>query len=113
MARFFTPARAAGVGRAAVMDVVKWMEDSGTAVDWRNEMALDRKNVEEVLEQIRPSLQRDGGDVELVDVTEDGVVKVRLKGHCACCPHAQMTLSYGIEAALKEKLPEVSRVEAV
>jgi len=71
-----------------------------------------REKVEEILNQIRPSLQADGGDVELVDVV-DGVVKLRLKGSCAGCPMSQMTLAFGIERVLKEKLPEVKKVEAV
>ena len=71
-----------------------------------------REKVEEILKQIRPSLQADGGDVELVDVV-DGVVKLRLKGSCAGCPMSQMTLAFGIERVLKEKLPEVIKVEAV
>jgi Fe-S cluster biogenesis protein NfuA len=71
-----------------------------------------REKVEEILNQIRPSLQADGGDVELVDVV-DGIVKVRLKGACAGCPMSQMTLAFGIERVLKEKVPEVKKVEAV
>ncbi len=71
-----------------------------------------REKVEEILKQIRPSLQADGGDVELVDVV-DGVVKLRLKGACAGCPMSQMTLAFGIERILKEKVPEVKKVEAV
>jgi Fe-S cluster biogenesis protein NfuA len=71
-----------------------------------------REKVEEILNQIRPSLQADGGDVELVDVV-DGVVKLRLKGSCAGCPMSQMTLAFGIEKVLKEKVPEVKRVESV
>lgn len=72
-----------------------------------------RKKVEAVLNQIRPALQADGGDVELVDVTKEGVVKVRLVGACAGCPMSTMTLSLGIERTLKERVPEVKRVEAV
>jgi Fe-S cluster biogenesis protein NfuA len=71
-----------------------------------------KEKVEEVLSEIRPSLQADGGDVELVDYV-DGVVKVRLKGACAGCPMSQMTLAFGIEKVLKEKIPEVKKVEAV
>ena len=71
-----------------------------------------KEEVEKVLEEIRPSLQADGGDIELVDV-EDGVVKVRLKGSCAGCPMSQMTLAFGVERVLKEKLPEVKKVDAV
>lgn len=71
-----------------------------------------REKVEEALKEIRPGLQADGGDVELVDI-EDGVVKVRLKGACAGCPMSQMTLAFGIERVLKEKIPEIKKVEAV
>ena len=71
-----------------------------------------RLEVERVLEKIRPALQADGGDVELVDV-EGGVVKVRLTGACGGCPMATMTLKGGIEVALKEEIPSVKRVEQV
>jgi Fe-S cluster biogenesis protein NfuA len=71
-----------------------------------------RDKIEEVLKQIRPSLQADGGDVELVDVNQ-GTVKVRLKGACGSCPMATMTLKNGVERLLKEKLPEVKEVVAV
>lgn len=64
------------------------------------------------LDKVRPSLQADGGDVELVEVI-DGVVKVRLKGACAGCPMSQMTLKNGIERYLKEEIPEVKSVESV
>lgn len=69
------------------------------------------EKVRKVLESIRPNLQLDGGDVELISVT-DGVVKVKLKGACAGCPGAHMTLKMGIERILKEKVPEVKSVEA-
>ncbi len=72
-----------------------------------------REKIEEALKQIRPSLQADGGDIELVDVTDDGVVKVKLTGACGSCPMAQMTLSQSVERVLKERVPEVSRVESV
>jgi Fe-S cluster biogenesis protein NfuA len=71
-----------------------------------------RPEVEKVLDSIRPALQADGGDVELVDV-DGGVVKVRLTGACGGCPMAAMTLKGGIEAALKERIPAVERVESV
>jgi len=71
-----------------------------------------RSEVEKVLESIRPALQADGGDVELVDI-EGGVVKVRLKGACGGCPMATMTLKGGIEVAIKERIPSVERVESV
>ncbi|MFZ3048920.1 MAG: NifU family protein [Desulfatirhabdiaceae bacterium] len=68
-----------------------------------------KKRVQAVIDKIRPMLQADGGDVELVDY-EDGVVKVRLKGACAGCPMSQMTLRNGIERLLKEELPEIKSV---
>ena len=71
-----------------------------------------QEKVKEVLDKIRPSLQADGGDVELVDVV-DGVVKVRLKGACAGCPMSQMTLKNGIEKYLKREVPDVVAVEGV
>jgi Fe-S cluster biogenesis protein NfuA len=72
-----------------------------------------REKVEEILKQIRPSLQADGGDVELIDVGEDGVVKVKLVGACHGCPMAQMTLKNGIEKILKEEVPQVKKVVAI
>ncbi|MBE9514233.1 MAG: NifU family protein [Chloroflexi bacterium] len=71
-----------------------------------------RENVEAALQQVRPGLKADGGDVELVDVT-DGVVKLRLKGACSGCPMATMTLKLGIEQVLKERVPGVREVVAV
>jgi len=71
-----------------------------------------REKVEAALNRIRPALQADGGDVELVDVN-DGVVKVRLMGACGGCPMATMTLKAGIERVLKEEVPEVQEVVAV
>ena len=65
------------------------------------------------IQQVRPALQRDGGDVELINVTEDGTVQVELQGACKGCPMSQMTLSLGIERYLKENIPEVSRVVQV
>ncbi len=69
-----------------------------------------REKVEKVIEEIRPMLRMDGGDIELVDVSDDGVVKVRLQGACAGCPGATMTLKFGVEKILKEKIPEVTAV---
>ncbi|MGB5993859.1 MAG: NifU family protein [Candidatus Deferrimicrobiaceae bacterium] len=71
-----------------------------------------RADVETVLEKVRPALQADGGDVELVDV-EGGVVTVRLTGACHGCPMASVTLKNGIEALLKKEIPSVERVESV
>jgi len=70
------------------------------------------KRVKEALDQIRPQLRMDGGDVELVAV-EDLIVKVRLTGHCAGCPMATMTLKQGVEAHVKSVVPEIISVEAV
>ena len=72
-----------------------------------------KAEVEKVLEMVRPGLQADGGDVELVDVTEDGIVKVRLKGACGSCPMSTMTLKMGIERAVKERIPGVKEVVQV
>jgi Fe-S cluster biogenesis protein NfuA len=71
-----------------------------------------QEKVEKALVKVRSFLQADGGDVELVEVTEEGVVTVRLTGACAGCPMASMTLKTGIERILKEEVPEVKRVEA-
>ncbi len=71
-----------------------------------------REKIEDALNKVRPSLQADGGDVELVDVDEEGVVKVKLTGACGGCPMSQMTLKMGIEKVLKQNVPEVSRVES-
>lgn len=72
-----------------------------------------KEQVQEVLNKIRPQLQSDGGDVELVDITEDNVVQVKLQGACAGCPMSQMTLKNGIEQTLKDHVPAVKSVEAV
>ena len=69
--------------------------------------------IKEALEQIRPFLQRDGGDIEFVELTEDNVVKVRLQGHCAGSPGAQMTIKGVVERIIKESYPEIKGVEAV
>ncbi|KAB0671716.1 NifU family protein [Oryzomonas sagensis] len=72
-----------------------------------------KAEVEKVLDMVRPGLQADGGDVELVEVTDDGVVKVRLKGACGSCPMSTMTLKMGIERAVKEQVPGVKEVQQV
>ena len=72
-----------------------------------------KEKVEKVLEEVRPYLLADGGGVELVDVTDKGVVKVRLTGACGHCPMSTQTLKMGIEQKLKEKIPEVKSVEQV
>ena len=72
-----------------------------------------REIVEEAFKEIRPMLQRDGGDIELVDVKENGQVLVKLQGACSGCPGAAMTLKMGVERILKERIPEVSEVVAL
>ncbi len=72
-----------------------------------------KEKVEAALNKLRSALQADGGDVELVDVDKDGVVKVRLKGACAGCPMSQMTLTNFVEQNLKKEVPEIKKVEAV
>ncbi|MBF0607936.1 MAG: NifU family protein [Candidatus Magnetobacterium sp. LHC-1] len=74
---------------------------------------VDRTEVESALNQIRPALRRDGGDVELVDITDDGIVKVKLIGACGSCPMSIMTLKGGIEVKLKSDIPGIKAVEAV
>ncbi|HOL16614.1 MAG TPA: NifU family protein [Bacillota bacterium] len=72
-----------------------------------------KEQVEKALDKIRPALKRDGGDVELVDVSSDGVVKVKLTGACCGCPMSTYTLKQGIERALKEEVPAVKEVVSV
>ncbi len=76
-------------------------------------MAVDEKLLLEVLEQIRPNLQADGGDMVYVGVDDEGVVSLELQGACAGCPMSQLTLSMGVERILKEHVPGVTRVVAV
>lgn len=74
---------------------------------------LDKTKIEDEINKIRPFLQRDGGDVELVEITDDNIVKVKLVGACGTCPMSMMTLKGGIEAELKKAIPDVKAVEAV
>lgn len=74
---------------------------------------IDKQKVSEVLELVRPALQADGGDIKLIEVTDEGVVKVQLQGHCAGCPMSQMTLSNAVERTLKERVEGVKRVVPV
>ncbi len=71
-----------------------------------------REKVEAALKKIRPMLQADGGDIELVDVSKDGVVKVKLTGACGCCPMSQMTLKTAVEQKLKKEVPGIKEVIA-
>jgi len=72
-----------------------------------------KEKIKQKIEEIKPMLQRDGGDVELIEITDDGVVKVRLQGSCAHCAMSVMTLKLGIEGYLKKQIPEVKSVESV
>ncbi len=72
-----------------------------------------RDKVEEALEKVRPMLAADGGDVWVVEGTDDGVVKLKLTGTCGCCPMSQMTLKMGIEKILKQEVPEIKEVIAI
>lgn len=72
-----------------------------------------RDKVEKAIDEIRPVLKADGGDIELVDITDDGTVKVRLKGACAGCPFSMMTIRYSVERYLRFKVPQVKEVIVV
>ena len=72
-----------------------------------------RDRVEKALAKVRPMLEADGGNVELIDVSSDGVVKLKLKGSCGCCPMASMTLKNGIERIIKQEVPEIKEVIAI
>jgi len=72
-----------------------------------------RERIEKALDKVRPMLEADGGNVELVEVTPDGIVKLKLKGSCGCCPMSSMTLKMGIERILKQEVPEVKEVVAL
>ncbi len=72
-----------------------------------------KEKVQTLINDIRPKLQADGGDIELIDVSENGIVKVKLLGACGGCPMAQMTLKMGVERYLKSKMPEISKVVSV
>ena len=71
-----------------------------------------REKIEAALEKVRPVLQADGGDIELVEITDDNIVKVRLQGACKGCPMSQMTLKNGVERALLKEVPEIKGVES-
>lgn len=72
-----------------------------------------KDRVEKALDKVRPMLQADGGNVELVEITADGIVKLRLQGSCGCCPMSQVTLKNGIEKIIKQEVPEVKEVIAI
>ena len=89
------------------------MESSGKSDSPTVALAATREQVQAVLDTVRPAMQLDGGDCELVEVTDDGVVKLRLQGACGGCPSSTMTLSQGIEKRMKAKLPGIRAVVAV
>lgn len=74
---------------------------------------MDKEKVNEIIDKIRPGLQADGGDVEIVNITDDGVIEVELQGACAGCPMSQLTIKNGIERTLKQEIPEIKEVKAV
>jgi Fe-S cluster biogenesis protein NfuA len=74
---------------------------------------MDKEKIKQVIAKIRPQLQMDGGDVEIVEINDDGTVKLRLLGHCAGCPYSTQTIKLGIERALKQFVPEVKEVLSV
>ncbi len=74
---------------------------------------VDTEKIEDALDYIRPALQRDGGDVQLIEITPEGVVKVKLVGACGSCPMSMLTLKRGVEVAIKQRVPEVVAVEAI
>lgn len=77
-----------------------------------NEPTLEQKVVS-IIDQIRPYLQEDGGNIEFVELTPENIVKVRLQGACGTCPHAKMTLKNGVEQTIKQYLPEIDHVEDI
>jgi Fe-S cluster biogenesis protein NfuA len=79
----------------------------------KNQNAELLKKVEAVINQIRPYLEADGGNIKFIEVTNDNVVNVELQGACACCPMSLMTLKNGVEEAMKKAIPEIKAVEAV
>lgn len=74
---------------------------------------MDKEKVKEVIDKIRPGLQADGGDVEILNITDDGIVEVKLQGACAGCPMSTFTVKNGIERTLKQEIPEIQEVKAV
>ena len=74
---------------------------------------MNKEKIKQVIDKIRPQLQMDGGDVEIVSIDDDGTVKLRLMGHCAGCPYSTQTVKMGIERALKQFVPEVKQVISV
>jgi Fe-S cluster biogenesis protein NfuA len=101
---------ATGFAGQRVEEMTNMADQTGTGA---KDMRSLRERVAAVLDTLRPMLQSDGGDIELIDVEADGVVKVRLQGACVGCPSASMTLGMGNERNLKDRIPEVTRVVCV
>ena len=99
--------------RPGVYDVIAPGETMNKTHDTLDSNGTLRQRVSDVVELIRPAVQADGGDLELVDVTDAGVVKIRFHGACVGCPSANMTLQMGIERNLRQRVPEVTGVVAV
>jgi Fe-S cluster biogenesis protein NfuA len=76
------------------------------------ELTLEQK-IQHIINQIRPHLQADGGDIRFIELTQDNVVKVELQGACGSCPHSRLTLKHGVEATLKKYVPEITSVEDI
>jgi Fe-S cluster biogenesis protein NfuA len=76
------------------------------------ELTIEQK-VQQIIDQIRPHLQADGGDIRFIELTPDNVVKVELQGACGCCPHSRITLKQGVEATLRQFIPEITSVEDI
>ncbi|HDZ76837.1 MAG TPA: NifU family protein [Candidatus Omnitrophica bacterium] len=74
---------------------------------------IEKERVEKALDKVRPMLAADGGNVELVEVTEDGIIRLKLTGTCGCCPMSQVTLKNGVEKMLKQEIPEIKQVDAI
>ena len=91
--------------------MINFFKNTSVLIRLRKETAM-REKIENALEKIRPALQADGGDVELIDV-QDGIVSVRLTGACGSCPMSTMTLKMGVERAIRQEVPEVKKLVAV
>ena len=93
------------------LDNVCVIKEQKLRVERKIPMAISREDVQNALEEIRPALQADGGDVELVDVEDDGTVLVRLQGACHGCPMSQLTLSNGVERVIRDRVSDEIRVK--
>lgn len=99
----------ANAGDGAVLGAIL-IRSGATMMSTNSEL---KQRVTEILDLIRPAVQGDGGDIELVDINDEGTVQVRLHGACVGCPSSTMTLAMGIERNLKDKIPEIKEVVCV